>query len=226
MHYCVSPTPSSSRIGDGTHSEIVGISFALSIILLVVAFNIDWFKTPWNFVVKIWLKKKCIQYIGTLRHAPIMALRIKGYGWSLKLRDTLYKCENPTSTAIQNKKHQQDLWREGLLWKIKDDAVKFPNDTIKLEGKDHWNLSMCLPLFFGDEQITTHTGHPELSDPPEVFPGEFLELRTDLKKTIYWREEQDIEVDERLRAALRMSGTNMRHIITVVGRGSGKMILM
>lgn len=224
VHYYVSPTSASSRIGDETHSEIVGISFALSIILLLVAFNIDWFRTPWNFVIKIWLKKKCIQYIEALRHVPIMTLRIKGYDWSLKLRDALYKCENPTSTAIQNKKHQQNLWREGLHWKIKDNAVEFPNDTIKLEGKQYWNLSMCLPLFFKDEEITTHTGRSELSGPPEAFPDEFLELRVDLKKTIYWREEQDVGVDEGLRAALRMSGTNMRRVITVVRRP--KLMLM
>jgi hypothetical protein len=141
------------------------------------------------------------------------------------LRDALYKCENPASITIQDKKHLQDLWREGLLWKIKDDSVKFLDDPIKLEGKGLWNLSMCLPLFFKDGQIATHTGHPELSDCLEVFPGEFLELCPDLKKTIYWREEQDIEVDVGLRAALRMSGTQMRHTMVVSPR-SGKTVFM
>src|SRR5271163_1435614 len=63
----------------------VGISFALSIPLLFIAFNINLFTTPWNYFRFILLRLFAMWLIKPLRYFPIMNVRTKGYEWYLKL---------------------------------------------------------------------------------------------------------------------------------------------
>jgi hypothetical protein len=102
---------------------------------------------------------------------------------------------------LEDKKQRQDLWRQGLCWRIKDNTVEFPDNSIELEEKQYWKLLMWLPLHFNDEELTDEDG-PELPKWAELPSDEQKNILNDLERNISWREEQHIEVDEKLRGEL------------------------
>jgi hypothetical protein len=162
-----------------------------------VAFNIDWFKKPWDLIIKIWLKKKSLLFIKPLRYLPVIWIRTKGYTWYVRLSDSLYKCEKPRATILEDKKQRRDLWRQGLCWRIKDKTVEFPDNPNELEGKQYWELLMWLQLYFIGEELTNEDG-PELPKWAELPSGEQRKILNDLERNSNWREEQFNEFNEKL----------------------------
>jgi hypothetical protein len=99
---------------------LVGISMALSIPLLIIAFNITWLTTPWNYLRHIWFKKVFFWLLRCLRYLPIAKIRSKAYDLNVKLWDSLYAYSQPsTETHSDRMKERMKLW-DGLSWRLQD----------------------------------------------------------------------------------------------------------
>src|SRR5690349_21341448 len=73
-----------------SNNIIVGISIAISIPLLIIAFNVTWLTKPWFYIRRIWIKKVLIQLSHPLRHIPVISVRSKIYRRIAKWSDSIY----------------------------------------------------------------------------------------------------------------------------------------
>ncbi|KAE9376034.1 hypothetical protein N431DRAFT_464092 [Stipitochalara longipes BDJ] len=160
---------------------------------------------PWDFMVQIWSKRCLLKLIRPLRHLPFENIRTRGYGWYVKLCNSLYKCEHPKSDTLQDKKHRRDLWAEGLYWEIKDGTVEFPSEGTKVESRQYWKLSMFLTLYINDLGVVTDE---EPAKDSQSLADEFFDQYQQIHRNIRWRKDQGIKTDEEeeLFAAFPLAG--------------------
>ncbi|KAI9644765.1 hypothetical protein NHQ30_006792 [Ciborinia camelliae] len=102
---------------------LFGISFAVSIPLLLFAFNVDYAGKVWNYFRFILLQRCAIIAIKQLRHVPILSVRTKGYDWLLEKRRNIrnYREEGVEKSSLSKiKAHFRvwDEWAERLMWNL------------------------------------------------------------------------------------------------------------
>lgn len=93
---------------------------ALSIPLLIIAFNVPRITTPWNYLRRIWIKKVLIQLSKPLRSIPYFGIRAKVYGLVTELSDSLYVYENPSTTPLQKIDYRRQKVKRAVEWRLKD----------------------------------------------------------------------------------------------------------
>jgi hypothetical protein len=110
--------------------ETVGISFAVSIPLLIVAFNINIFTTPWNLFRHIVVRNMALGALKPLRKVPSEGIRIRGYRWYIGILDT--RNEYDTSMSLSSHYFKFKRWIEGIRWNITNRNVWDPTGYIKI----------------------------------------------------------------------------------------------
>jgi hypothetical protein len=118
----------------------VGISFGVSIPFILVAFNISWFTTPWNYMRHIWIKQALILLLKPLRKAPLRPLRMRVIRWSAQL---FHSTLNYALTSEPDKSFLKEfravvmrIWRQNYPHIMTDSDSDSDNDEIEEEDAD------------------------------------------------------------------------------------------
>lgn len=74
---------------------LVGISFAVSVPFIFLAFNFDWIATPFHEARHVWLKKTLLLLLALLRVTHSHRLLMFGFRHSFVLERSIIEYENP-----------------------------------------------------------------------------------------------------------------------------------
>jgi hypothetical protein len=96
---------------------------ALSIPLLIIAFNVTWITTPWNYLRQIWIKKVLLRLSKPLRRIPIISVRSKIYDLRVKWLDSLYAYHFPSTSPQDDRQYQRMKLQRTFAWRLKDKEV-------------------------------------------------------------------------------------------------------
>ena len=114
---------------------------ALSIPLLIIAFNVTWITTPWDYLRHIWIKKVLIRLSTPLRHILIISVRSKVYDLIVKWTDSLYAYRYPSTGPLQDRDYERTKLRRAFAWRLRDKDVidlidNYFNEKEKGDGYD------------------------------------------------------------------------------------------
>jgi len=170
-------------------------------LILIIAFNIDWFTTPWGNIQNIWLKKLALWLVIRLKGSRYLTVRTKGFAWYVKLKDALFNFSNSAAGAAEIRLHEREKWREGLQWNIPDSKTQKPEDDkeekknkadeydldIVPDDKGLWRFSDFFRLYLDDLDDDT-TEEEKLKVPMWTDPlPEDLEALKDEITSLVWK---------------------------------------